>query len=141
RPAGRFTVVVSAVPDDSAALADRLGRYLPRRTTPPVAEDDGELKGRAARRARARRQQRIAAAEAEDRALVTGDWGVRLGGVDLSRARLSDVRDTVLVSDAGASVFAGTLQDALDPHGRLTREQAEAAMYVAAADDVYEAVD
>ena len=26
---GEFTIIVSALPDDSAALADRLGRYLP----------------------------------------------------------------------------------------------------------------
>ncbi|MFW6599107.1 ABC transporter ATP-binding protein [Propionibacteriaceae bacterium Y2011] len=140
-PAGRLTVVVSAVPDDSAALADRLGRYLPRRTTPPVPEDDSVLKGRAAKQARLRRVERIAAAEAEDRELVGGDWGVRLGGVDLAHARLTDVRDTVLVSDAAAGVFAGTLQEAIDPHGQLTREQAETALRVAAAEDVYEAVD
>jgi hypothetical protein len=69
-PPGKLTVVVSAVPDESAALADRLGRYLPRRTSPAVPEDDGELKGKAARRARADRKERIAAAEAEDRVLI-----------------------------------------------------------------------
>ena len=36
---GMLTVVVSAVPEQSAALADRLGRYLPP-DTEPVGEDD-----------------------------------------------------------------------------------------------------
>ena len=38
---GLLTVVVSAVPEQSAALADRLGRYLPP-DTDPVGEDDGD---------------------------------------------------------------------------------------------------
>lgn len=139
-PAGLFTVVVSAVPDDSASLADRLGRYLPRRTTPVATEGEAELRSRTRERGE-RRQALIAQAEAEDREMVTGAWGVRLGGVDLADAELAQVRSTVLVSDAGASMFAGTLQDAVDPHGRLTRDQAEEALIVAAAEDVYEAVD
>ena len=65
---------------------------------------------------------------------------MRLGGVDLSAARLDDVRRQVLVSDTGSGLFAGTLQDAIDPHGRLTREQAEAALRVANAEDVYDAL-
>ena len=46
----------------------------------------------------------------------------------------------MLVSDTGSQLFAGTLQDAIDPHGRLTREQAEAALRVANAEDVYDAL-
>ena len=65
---------------------------------------------------------------------------MRLGGIDLSAARLVDVRRQVLVSDTGSSLFAGTLQDAIDPHGTLTREQAEAALRVANAEDVYDAL-
>ena len=72
--------------------------------------------------------------------MATREWGVRLGGVDLSAARLDDVRHQVLVSDTGSSLFAGTLQDAIDPHGRLTREQAETALRVANAEDVYDAL-
>jgi ABC-type multidrug transport system fused ATPase/permease subunit len=37
-------------------------------------------------------------------------------------------------------VFAGTLRSAVDPLGRLTREQAEQALYTAAADDVFDAL-
>jgi ABC-type multidrug transport system fused ATPase/permease subunit len=137
---GLLTVVVSAVPEQSAALADRLGRYLPP-DTDPVGEDDGEgLKGRAARRARADRERRRARIAARDEEAATREWGVRLGGVDLSAARLDDVRRTVLVSDTGSGLFAGTLQDAVDPHGRLTREQAEEALRVANAEDVYDAL-
>jgi ABC-type multidrug transport system fused ATPase/permease subunit len=137
---GLLTVVVSAVPDDSAALADRLGRYLPPDTVPVGEEDGVGLKGRAARRARADREARRAEVAARDEQLATAEWGVRLGGVDLSRARLDDVRSTVLVSDTASALFAGTLQDAIDPHGRLTREQAEAALRVASAEDVYDAL-
>ena len=137
---GRLTVVVSAVPEQSAALADRLGRYLPP-DTDPVGEDDAEgLKGRAARRARADRERRRARIAARDEEAATREWGVRLGGVDLSAARLDDVRRQVLVSDTGSGLFAGTLQDAIDPHGRLTREQAEEALRVANAEDVYDAL-
>ena len=137
---GHLTVVVSAVPEQSSALADRLGRYLPP-DTDPVGEDDGDgLKGRAARVARADRERRRQRIAARDEATATKEWGVRLGGVDLSAARLDDVRRQVLVSDTGSSLFAGTLQDAIDPHGRLTREQAETALRVANAEDVYDAL-
>lgn len=137
---GLLTVVVSAVPEQSSALADRLGRYLPP-DTDPVGEDDGAgLKGRAARQARADRERRRQRIAARDEAAATSAWGVRLGGVDLSAARLDDVRRQVLVSDTGSSLFAGTLQDAIDPHGRLTREQAEEALRVANAEDVYDAL-
>jgi len=137
---GLLTVVVSAVPEQSSALADRLGRYLPPDTV-PVGEDDGVgLKGRAARRARADREQRRARIAARDEQVATATWGVRLGGVDLSEARLDDVRRTVMVTDTGSALFAGTLQDAIDPHGRLTRQQAEQALRVANAEDVYDAL-
>jgi ABC-type bacteriocin/lantibiotic exporter with double-glycine peptidase domain len=106
---GRLTVVVSAVPEQSAALADRLGRYLAA-DVEPVAEPNAEHgHGWAARRARA-------------------------------DARLDDVRSQILVSDTGSQLFAGTLQDAIDPHGRVTRAQAEHALRVASAEDVYDAL-
>ena len=47
-----------------------------------------------------------------------------LGSVDLADVGIGDVRDTILVSHTAAVVFAGTLQDTIDPAGRLTREQA-----------------
>lgn len=137
---GLLTVVVSAVPEQSAALADRLGRYLPADTEPvPVGEDDGS-KGRAARRSRAERAAERARIAALDEERVRRPWGVTLGGVDLSRARLDDVRRQVLVSDTTSQLFAGTLQDAVDPHARLTRQQAEEALEIANAEDVYDAL-
>jgi ABC-type multidrug transport system fused ATPase/permease subunit len=137
---GVLTVVVSAVPEQSAALADRLGRYLPADTEPvPVGEDDGS-KGRAARRSRAERAAERARIAALDEERVRRPWDVTLGGVDLSRARLDDVRHQVLVSDTTSQLFAGTLQDAVDPHARLSREQAEEALRIANAEDVYDAL-
>ncbi|GAA1442755.1 ABC transporter ATP-binding protein [Mycobacterium cookii] len=137
---GLLTVVVSAVPEQSAALADRLGRYLPADTEPVPAEGEEGARGRAARRARAARARERARIAALDEERAGNDWGVTLGGVDLSRAGLDDVRHQVLVSDTGSQLFAGTLQDAVDPHGRLTREQAEHALRVANAEDVYDAL-
>ena len=137
---GILTVVVSGVPEQSAALADRLGRYLPADTEPVAAEDEDGAKGRAARRARAARAEERARIAALDEERARREWGVTLGGVDLARARLDDVRRQVLVSDTGSQLFAGTLQDAVDPHGRLTREQAEHALGVASAEDVYDAL-
>jgi ABC-type bacteriocin/lantibiotic exporter with double-glycine peptidase domain len=137
---GELTIVVSAVPEDTAALADRLGRYLPADTEPVSQELEEGLKGRAARRARAQRLAERARLAAMDEELASREWGVRLGGVDLGSAAVDDVRRHVLVSDTGSQLFAGTLQDAIDPHGRLTREQAEHALRVANAEDVYDAL-
>jgi ABC-type multidrug transport system fused ATPase/permease subunit len=137
---GELTIVVSALPEDSAALADRLGRYLPADTEPVSQQLEEGLKGRAARRARAQRLAERARLAALDEELANREWGVRLGGVDLGAASLADVRRHILVSDTGSQLFAGTLQDAIDPHGRLTREQAEHALRVANAEDVYDAL-
>jgi len=137
---GELTLVVSAVPEDTQALADRLGRYLPADTEPVSQELEEGLKGRAARRARAERLAERARLAELDEELATREWGVRLGGVDLGAASLDDVRRRILVSDTGSQLFAGTLQDAIDPHRRLTREQAEQALRVANAEDVYDAL-
>lgn len=137
---GILTVVVSAVPEQSAALADRLGRYLPADTEPVPSVEETGTKGRAARRSRAERAEERARIAAQDEERVRREWGVTLGGVDLSHALLDDVRRQVLVSDATSQLFAGTLQDAVDPHARLTREQAEEALRIASAEDVYDAL-
>ena len=137
---GQLTIVVSAVPEDTSALADRLGRYLST-DVEPISQDIGEgVKGRAARRARAEREAERARIAARDEERARQRWGVTLGGVDLSEARLTDVRGRILVSDSGSQLFAGTLQDAVDPHGRLDRHQAEDALRVANAEDVYDAL-
>ena len=132
---GLLTVVVSAVPESSAALADRLGRWFTADEEPPPLEDEGT--GRRTRAERRARRERIAARDAERAARP---WGVTYDGVDLGRVPLADVRRTVLVSDTTSQLFAGTLQDAVDPHGRLTRVEAEQALRSAAAEDVYDAL-
>ncbi len=139
-PAGQFTIVVCAVPDESAALADRLGRYLPSETQPVSAELEEGVKGRTARRARAERRAELDRIAALDEVRARARWGVSIGGVDLSEASLAEVRRRVLVSDTASVVFSGTLQTAVDPHARLTREQAELALHTASAEDVYEAL-
>jgi ABC-type multidrug transport system fused ATPase/permease subunit len=137
---GQLTIVVGAVPEETSALADRLGRYLPT-DTEPVSHDIGEgLKGRAARKARAEREIERARIAKRDEERAGRRWGVTLGDVDLSQARLTDVRRRILVSDTGSQLFAGTLQEAVDPHGRLDRDQAEEALRVANAEDVYDAL-
>jgi ABC-type multidrug transport system fused ATPase/permease subunit len=137
---GELTVVVSAVPEETARLADRLGRYLPADTEPVSEELEEGLKGRAARAARSERARRRAEIAARDAERADGPWGVRLGDVDLADASLANVRSTILVSDTGSQLFAGTLQDAVDPHQRLTRRQAEEALLAADAQDVYDAL-
>jgi ABC-type multidrug transport system fused ATPase/permease subunit len=137
---GELTIVVCAVPEETAALADRLGRYLPADTEPVSQELDEGIKGRAARRARAQRLAERARLAALDEELANREWGVRLGSIDLGAASLDDVRRQILVSDTGSQLFAGTLQNAIDPHGRLTRAQAEEAVRVANAEDVYDAL-
>lgn len=137
---GKLTVVVSAVPEDTARLADRLGRYLPVDTEPVSEELEEGLKGREARVARSERARRRAQIAALDAERARGAWGVRLGDVDLADASLADVRATILVSDTGSQLFTGTLQDAVDPHRRLTRRQAEQALLAANAEDVYDAL-
>jgi ABC-type multidrug transport system fused ATPase/permease subunit len=134
---GEFTIIVCALPDDSAALADRLGRYLPADHDPVSLEVAEGLKGRAARRAR--KQQRIERAQLaeRDRQLAGQKWGVSLGTVDLADVPIDQVRRRIVVSDSASQVFAGTLQSAIDPHGRLSLEEAETVLRVAAAEDVF----
>ncbi|MGA8044799.1 MAG: ABC transporter ATP-binding protein [Dermatophilaceae bacterium] len=135
---GELTVVVSADPDASAALADRLGRYLPRDVDPLSMDADEDARGRAATAARRRAEEQRRTIQERDREQADRAWGVTLGGVDLADVPLEEVRRTILVSDTAAAVFAGTLQHAVDPHGRCTREQAEAALGAACAEDVYD---
>ncbi|HET9631581.1 MAG TPA: ABC transporter ATP-binding protein [Terrabacter sp.] len=138
---GRLTMVVSAVPDDSAALADRIGRYLPSGDGTLVSDEIPEgLKGRAARRERAARARAREEQARRDDERARQAWGVTVGGVDLSRVELDEVRRRILVSDNAPQVFAGTLRSAVDPLGTLSRAEAERALYTAAADDVFDAL-
>lgn len=135
---GWLTVVVSSVPESSAALADRLGRWFTaEEEPPPLVASSGR---RWTRRARAERRDRRTLMAARDAARAAQPWGVTYGGVDLGSVPLEEVRRRVLVSDTGSQLFAGTLQDAVDPQGVLTREQAEHLLRTAAAEDVYDAL-
>lgn len=138
--AGELTVIVSGRPDDSAKLADRLGRYLSEEDETVALAADSDLKGRAARKERARLRELRREQMARDRERASGRWGVTVGGVDLSEVPLEQVRERIVVSDAQAAVFAGTLQTLVDPLGRASRDQAEAALVTASAEDVYDAV-
>lgn len=136
---GKTTMIVSAVPEEAAALADRLGRYLPEEQ--PIALDPvEELAGSAARAARKQNAAARRAASAQDAQRASGKWDVKLGGTDLGEVPLAHVRETILVQGAKPAVFAGTLQRAIDPAGDLSREQAEEALAAAAAQDVFESV-
>lgn len=134
---GDFTIIVSAVPDDSAALADRLGRYLPADHEPVSLGVADGLKGRAARRAWKRQRAEQAHQVERDQQLAGQKWGVSLGSVDLADVPIDQVRERIVVSDTASQVFAGTLQSAIDPEGRLSLEEAETALRVAAAEDVF----
>jgi ABC-type multidrug transport system fused ATPase/permease subunit len=134
---GRLTVIVSSVPESSAALADRLGRWFTVEEEPPPLEEHGRRRGR---RGRAERRARRLAIAARDEERAARPWGVRFADVDLGRVPLGEVRRTILVSDTTGHLFAGTLQDAVDPHHALTREQAEQLLRTAAAEDVYDAL-
>jgi len=134
---GEFTIIVSSVPDDSAALADRLGRYLPADHEPVGLTVADGLKGRAARRAWKRQRAEQARQVERDQQLAGQKWGVSLGLVDLADVPIDQVRERIVVSDTASQVFAGTLQTAIDPQGRLSLEEAETALRVAAAEDVF----
>ncbi len=94
---GLFTAVVAERPDESAALADRLGRFA--------------------------------------------EGPVLLDGVSLSHLDRTFVRRSIVVSDAGATLFSGTLRDELDPRGDATDEEIMAAVTTASAEDVLDLLD
>lgn len=136
---GRFLAVVSADPDASAALVDRLGRYLPSLAGTLEGEEEG-LKGRALRRARSEKAARQAARAKQDAERAALEWGVSADGIDLNRVDLDSLRSRVVVSDTSSMLFAGTLQEAIDPWGLATRQQAESALVAACAEDVFDAL-
>jgi ABC-type bacteriocin/lantibiotic exporter with double-glycine peptidase domain len=136
---GLLTVVVSSVPESSAALADRLGRWFTVDEEPPPLEEHSRRGWRRSAGRAERRARRLALA-ARDAERAARPWGVRFAGVDLARVPLGEVRRTIVVSDTGSHLFAGTLQDAVDPHHKLSRSQAEAVLRAAAAEDVYDAL-
>lgn len=135
---GQLTCVVSAVPEQSARLADRLGYFLPP-ADPPSEADEDERKARG-KDAKARLQAKAAERaqrDAADRAHVAGAWGVAADGVDYSEIPVADIRQQVVVNDTTVQLFAGSLQEVVDPSGTRSRAEAEAALRTAAAEDVF----
>jgi ABC-type bacteriocin/lantibiotic exporter with double-glycine peptidase domain len=114
---GLLTAVVSAHPEESAALADRLGRFVPA----AAAAVDGVVGGPA-------------------------EWqpveGVRLGGVPLSALPLADVRQRIVVSETEPRLFTGVLRDELaGPDGAaVTDEELWSAIDVSSAADAVDAM-
>jgi len=136
---GQLTIVAAAVPDESADLADRLGRYLPTDTERLELGVSRELKGQAEKAEWEKRAEARARQVAHDEALADQPWGVTIDGVDLAQMDLAEVRRRIVVNDADARVFSGTLQALVDPHGDHSREQAEQALWAVSAEDVWEA--
>lgn len=130
--------IVSADPDAAAALADRLGRYLPEQQGDEGTDE--ELTGRALRRARKERLAARRRRAEQDAEAARRPWGVTADGVDYRDLDPAELRRRIVVSHTGASLFAGTLQAAVDPWGGHGREQAEAALVAAAGEDIFEAL-
>ena len=138
---GQLTIVVCAVPEDSVRARRPAGPLPARRHR---AGQRGARGGGQGPRGPAR-PRRAGGRAGPHRRARRGAGEPRSGGsasaASISaRASLDDVRRHILVSDTGSQLFAGTLQDAVDPHGRLTRDQAEEALRVANAEDVYDAL-
>ena len=136
---GRFLGLVSVDPDASATLIDRLGRYLPSEVAEEPDDDEGH-KWREQRKALQQKSAKRAVVAARDAELARAGWGVSADGVDLADVDLRSLRARVLVADTSAMLFAGTLQEAVDPWGTHTREQAERALIAACAEDVFDSL-
>ncbi|AKU16052.1 ABC transporter ATP-binding protein [Luteipulveratus mongoliensis] len=96
---GRMTAIVSERPEDTSALADRLGRFGPTPTD------------------------------------------VTFGGTPIANVPVSQLRSRVVVSETDPRLFTGTLRDELDPSGQVSDKEMLAALEVASADDVLDALD
>jgi ABC-type multidrug transport system fused ATPase/permease subunit len=68
------------------------------------------------------------------------DAGVRLDGVRLADLPLEAVRRRILVSETDPMLFSGTLREQLDPWGRTPDDELLAAVGIANAEDVLEAL-
>ena len=68
------------------------------------------------------------------------DDGVLLGGVSLESLPLEAVRRRIVVSETDPMLFSGPLQEELDPWDRATEAQVLAAIEVANAEDVLDAL-
>lgn len=80
------------------------------------------------------------AATIADRLGRFAEGAVRWGEVELADLPRSVVRRRIVVSDTGATLFAGRLGDQLAARGSVDRADVENALYTAAAGDVMEAL-
>ncbi len=94
---GLLTCLVAAVPDEAAAIADRLGRF-------------------------------------------GADDGVTLGEVLLAELPVDTIRRRIVVSESEPLLFSGTLRRELDPWVRVEDDEILAAVSVANAEDVLDAL-
>ncbi|HEX2291667.1 MAG TPA: ABC transporter ATP-binding protein [Gaiellaceae bacterium] len=94
---GKLTAIVSELPEEAAAIADRLGRFA-------------------------------------------DDAGVHLGEVPLAELPTDVVRRRIVVSEADPVLFSGKLRSELDPWALHSDEQILAAIRVADAKDVLDAL-
>ena len=79
-------------------------------------------------------------AELADRLGRFVDNGVALGGTRLADLPLEAVRRRIVVSEADPVLFAGALRHVLDPWQRADEDEIEAAIGVASAEDVIDAL-
>jgi len=108
---GRLTAIVSPTPEDAASLADRLARMEADRPAPVPGEEPVRLQP-----------------------------SPRLGGLPVHELDLDALRRRILVSEAEPRLFTGTLREQLDPEGRHDDARLLAALRVADAADVLEAL-
>ena len=81
-----------------------------------------------------------AAALADRLGRFADSLGVTLGGVELRELPLDTVRRRIVVGEPDPMLFSGTLRSVLDPWGRATDAEILAAVSVASAEDVLEAL-
>jgi ABC-type multidrug transport system fused ATPase/permease subunit len=82
----------------------------------------------------------MAAAVADRLGRFGGDHEVRLGDVPLADLPIDVVRRRIVVSEADPVLFSGTLRSELDPWGRVSDEAILAAIGVADAEDILDAL-
>lgn len=136
---GKLTVLVSKNPEETAALASKISRYLPVATAQPetisLYED---IKGRKAKREKyVEMDNRIAAQQKLDADLGAKPWGVEVCGVDLNQIPLQQVRDHIFLLTPKDMVFAGNLREIIDPKNANGYREAEKSLVAASATDIY----
>ncbi len=116
---GLYTALVSRTPDQAAAIAFRLARLDADLPNPPNTPDTPDT---------------------PDKAVPAAGPVPRLDGVPVDRLPITALRRRVLVSEAEPRLFTGTLRAELDPARRHDDSAVLAAVAVADAADVLDAL-